>query len=128
VPRFEGSEHVLVSRPEPGVAVLELARGKVNAIDHAPGRRGHLPGPGRAGGGRRTRRTAATAVRLARSIAANDRDALTLAKQSLDGCEPLDLERGYRLEQTFTVRLSEHASSKEAVAGRMAELGMHPSP
>ncbi|WP_433502032.1 enoyl-CoA hydratase-related protein [Pseudonocardia halophobica] len=255
MPRFEGSEHVLVSRPEPGVAVLELARGKVNAIDHAfyaelgevfdavsadeeircavlTGR-GHvfcagndlrdfaamdarhgeehmrtvrrcfsallecavpvvaavngpalgsglglvascdlvvaseratfgLPemGVGVLGGGRFTARMlpqqavrrlfftaepvdAATfrdwgapaevvaheellpaALRLARSVAAKDRHALTLAKQSLNGCEPLDLERGYRLEQTFTVRLSEHASSRDAVAGRMAELGM----
>jgi enoyl-CoA hydratase len=62
------------------------------------------------------------AMQRARSIAAKSRYAITLAKQSLNGCEPLDLKRGYELEQTFTVRLSEHPDSKTAVETRIAEM------
>ncbi|MCF7553475.1 enoyl-CoA hydratase-related protein [Pseudonocardia sp. WMMC193] len=50
------------------------------------------------------------ALRLARSVAAKDRSAVILAKQSLNGCEPLDLQAGYRFEQTFTVRMIERRS------------------
>lgn len=64
----------------------------------------------------------ATAMARARSIAAKSRYALTLAKQSLNGCEDLDLKRGYELEQTFTVRLSEHPDSKAAVEARIAQM------
>jgi enoyl-CoA hydratase/carnithine racemase len=63
-----------------------------------------------------------TALTRARSIASKSRYALTLAKQSLNGCEGMDLKRGYELEQTFTVRLSEHPDSKTAVEARMAAL------
>ncbi|MET3862603.1 enoyl-CoA hydratase [Dietzia sp. 2505] len=63
-----------------------------------------------------------TAMARARSIAEKSRHALVLAKQSLNGCEDLDLRRGYELEQSFTVRLSEHPDSKAALASRMAEL------
>ncbi len=63
-----------------------------------------------------------TALERARCIAAKSRLALTLAKQSLNGCEPLDLKRGYELEQTFTIRLSDHPDSKAAVEARMTEL------
>lgn len=63
-----------------------------------------------------------TALTRARRIAEKSRHALTLAKQSLNGCEALDLKRGYEYEQTFTVRLSDHPDSKHAVEGRMAEL------
>ncbi|MFN3599936.1 MAG: enoyl-CoA hydratase-related protein [Dietzia sp.] len=63
-----------------------------------------------------------TAMMRARSIAAKSRHALVLAKQSLNGCEGLDLRSGYELEQSFTVRLSEHPDSKAALASRMAEL------
>ncbi|SNT46829.1 enoyl-CoA hydratase-related protein [Rhodococcoides kyotonense] len=62
------------------------------------------------------------AMQRARSIAAKSRYAIALAKQSLNGCESLDLKRGYELEQTFTVRLSEHPDSKAAVEARMAEM------
>lgn len=63
-----------------------------------------------------------TALTRARSIASKSRYALTLAKQSLNGCEGMDLKRGYELEQTFTVRLSEHPDSKTAVEARMTAL------
>lgn len=62
------------------------------------------------------------AMSRARVIAAKSRYALTLAKQSLNGCEDVDLKRGYELEQTFTVRLSEHPDSKKAVEARIAEM------
>lgn len=62
------------------------------------------------------------AMQRARTIAAKSRYAITLAKQSLNGCESLDLKRGYELEQTFTVRLSEHPDSKTAVETRMAQM------
>lgn len=45
-----------------------------------------------------------------------------LAKQSLNGCEDLDIRRGYELEQSFTVRLSEHPDSKTAVEAQVADL------
>ncbi|OZE23534.1 crotonase [Rhodococcus sp. 05-2255-1e] len=58
----------------------------------------------------------------ARSIAAKSRYAIMLAKQSLNGCEGLDLKRGYELEQTFTVRLSEHPDSKTAIEKTVADM------
>lgn len=62
------------------------------------------------------------ALERAEVIASRSRYALTLAKQSLNGCEGLDLRRGYELEQSFTVRLSEHPDSKTAVEQRLAEM------
>ncbi len=63
-----------------------------------------------------------TAMTRARTIAAKSRYALTLAKQSLNGCESMDLKRGYELEQSYTLRLSEHPDSKIAVEARIAEM------
>ncbi|NRI67106.1 crotonase [Rhodococcus sp. MS16] len=63
-----------------------------------------------------------TAMDRARSIASKSRYALTLAKKSLNGCEGMDLKRGYELEQNFTVQLSEHPDSKGAVEARIAAL------
>ncbi|WP_207835489.1 enoyl-CoA hydratase-related protein [Williamsia soli] len=68
------------------------------------------------------------AMSRARVIAAKSRYALTLAKQSLNGCEDVDLKRGYELEQTFTVRLSEHPDSKKAVEARIAEMAKGKKP
>ncbi|AWH92948.1 crotonase [Dietzia lutea] len=62
------------------------------------------------------------ALERAEVIASRSRYALTLAKQSLNGCEGLDLRRGYELEQTFTVRLSEHPDSTTAVEQRLAAI------
>ena len=70
----------------------------------------------------------AIAMARARSIAAKSRHAIVLAKQSLNGCEDLDLKRGYELEQTFTVRLSEHPDSKKAVEARIAEMSKGKKP
>jgi enoyl-CoA hydratase len=47
-------------------------------------------------------RLAATARELAAQIAAKDPDVIRLAKQSLNGIEPVDLRRSYRYEQGFT--------------------------
>ena len=62
------------------------------------------------------------ATARARSIAEKSRHAIVLAKQSLNGCEDLDIRRGYELEQSFTVRLSEHPDSKTAVEAQVADL------
>jgi enoyl-CoA hydratase len=48
----------------------------------------------------------ATARELAAKIAAKDGDILRLAKQSLNGIEPVDLRRSYRYEQGFTFELN----------------------
>lgn len=62
------------------------------------------------------------ATTRARTIAEKSRHAIVLAKQSLNGCEDLDVRRGYELEQSFTVRLSEHPDSKTAVEAQVAGL------
>ncbi|WP_285184524.1 enoyl-CoA hydratase-related protein [Rhodococcus sp. MEB041] len=62
------------------------------------------------------------AMMRARSIAAKNRYAVTLAKQSLNGCESLDLKRGYELEQSFTVRLADNPHAKAAVDARIEQL------
>lgn len=62
------------------------------------------------------------ATARARSIAEKSRHAIVLAKQSLNGCEDLDIRRGYELEQSFTVRLSEHPDSKTALEAQVADL------
>ncbi|MBM7415836.1 MULTISPECIES: hypothetical protein [Nocardiaceae] len=64
----------------------------------------------------------AVAMMRARSIAAKNRYAVTLAKQSLNGCESLDLKRGYELEQSFTVRLADDPHAKAAVTARIEQL------
>lgn len=68
------------------------------------------------------------AMTRARTIAAKDRRAVTLAKQSLNACESLDLKRGYEAEQTFTVRLSDHPEAKAAVRRRIDKLTRKVSP
>jgi enoyl-CoA hydratase len=62
------------------------------------------------------------AMSRARSVAAKSRHVITLAKQSLNACEDLDVKSGYELEQGYTVRLSEHPDSKIAVEARIAEM------
>lgn len=62
------------------------------------------------------------ALERAEVIASRSRYALTLAKQSLNSCEGLDVRRGYELEQSFTVRLSEHPDSKAAVEKTIAAM------
>jgi enoyl-CoA hydratase len=47
----------------------------------------------------------AAARALAAEIAAKDGQAIRLAKQSLNGIEPLDIRRSYRFEQGFTYEL-----------------------
>jgi enoyl-CoA hydratase/carnithine racemase len=49
-------------------------------------------------------RAAARAV--AGEIAAKDPDIIRLAKQSLNGIDPVDLRRSYRYEQGFTFELN----------------------
>lgn len=62
------------------------------------------------------------ALERAEGIAGRSRYALTLAKQSLNGCEGMEIRRGYELEQSFTLRLSEHPDSKAAVEARLAAM------
>ena len=47
-------------------------------------------------------------------IAAKSREALRLAKQALNGIEPLDLEKAYRWEQGFTFEMYLHEDSQKA--------------
>jgi enoyl-CoA hydratase len=51
---------------------------------------------------------------LAAKIAAKSPRAVRLAKQSLDGIEPVDLKRSYRFEQGFTLELYTSPDSQEA--------------
>jgi enoyl-CoA hydratase len=51
---------------------------------------------------------------LAATIAAKSPRAARLAKQSLDGIEPLDLKKAYRFEQGFTLELYTSPDSQEA--------------
>jgi enoyl-CoA hydratase len=51
---------------------------------------------------------------LADSIAAKSPKAVRLAKESLNGIEPLDFKRSYRFEQGFTLELYSSPDSQEA--------------
>jgi enoyl-CoA hydratase len=55
-----------------------------------------------------------TARALAAKIAAKSPRAVRLAKQSLDGIEPLDVKKSYRFEQGFTLELYTSPDSQEA--------------
>ena len=55
------------------------------------------------------------AKRLARRAASFSPTAVRLAKQILDRIETMDLQPGYAFEQGFTVRMSGHPDSKEAL-------------
>ena len=48
----------------------------------------------------------AAAGRLAAEIAAKDPAVIRLAKQSLNGIDPVDVKRSYRYEQGFTFELN----------------------
>jgi enoyl-CoA hydratase len=47
-------------------------------------------------------------------IAAKSRRALVLAKESLNGLEPRDVDHGYRFEQGFTLEMYLHPDSQKA--------------
>lgn len=51
---------------------------------------------------------------LARTIAAKSPRAMRLAKESLNGIEPVDIKRSYRFEQGFTFELYTSPDSQEA--------------
>jgi enoyl-CoA hydratase len=55
-----------------------------------------------------------TARRIAESIAAKSPRAVRLAKESLNGIEPLDVKKSYRFEQGFTLELYTSPDSQEA--------------
>jgi enoyl-CoA hydratase len=55
-----------------------------------------------------------TARALAASIAKKSPRAVRLAKESVNGIEPLDLKKSYRFEQGFTLELYASPDSKEA--------------
>jgi enoyl-CoA hydratase len=48
----------------------------------------------------------AAARELAETIAAKDPEVIRLAKQSLNGIDPVDVKRSYRYEQGFTYELN----------------------
>ena len=54
------------------------------------------------------------AQRLAEEIAAKDPDVIRLAKQSLNGIDPVDVKRSYRFEQGFTFELNLSGVSDQA--------------
>lgn len=54
------------------------------------------------------------ARKLARKIAQKNPVAIRMAKEALNGIEPVDLERNYRYEQGFTFEISHLADSEEA--------------
>ena len=56
-----------------------------------------------------------TAKTMARKIAGFSPTAVRLAKQILNRIETMDLKTGYEFEQGFTVRMSGHPDSKEAL-------------
>jgi enoyl-CoA hydratase/carnithine racemase len=57
-----------------------------------------------------------TALACAQRIAGHSPTAVRLAKQILNRIEDMDLKSGYAFEQGFTVRMSGHPDSKEALA------------
>ena len=70
---------------------------------------------------------AGAARQLAAKIAAKSPRALRIAKQALDGIEPVDIKRSYRFEQGFTFEMYSSPDSQEArdafVEGREASFG-----
>jgi enoyl-CoA hydratase len=56
----------------------------------------------------------AEARAFAALIASKSRRALTLAKESLNGLEPRDVDHGYRFEQGFTLEMYLHPDSQKA--------------
>lgn len=57
----------------------------------------------------------AEALRLARRINGFSPTAITIAKRILDRIETMDLRAAYEYEQGFTVQMSGHPDSKEAL-------------
>jgi len=55
-----------------------------------------------------------TAMDYAKTIAAKSRDALRIAKQSLNGIEPFDVDASYRWEQGFTFEMYMHEDSQKS--------------
>jgi enoyl-CoA hydratase len=53
---------------------------------------------------------------FAAAIASKSRTALRLAKEALNGIEPVDVDRAYRFEQGFTLEMYMHEDSREARA------------
>lgn len=53
-----------------------------------------------------------TAMSLARTIAAKDSLGLRFAKESMNGIEPVDLEKNYRFEQGFTFEITQLRTSQ----------------
>jgi enoyl-CoA hydratase len=68
-----------------------------------------------------------TARELAEEIAAKDPAVIRLAKQSLNGIDPVDVKRSYRYEQGFTFELNLAGAGERArrafVDGRGSDPG-----
>jgi len=54
------------------------------------------------------------AMAYAKTLAEKSRDALRIAKQALNGIEPLDVEAAYRWEQGFTFEMYMHEDSQKS--------------
>jgi len=68
------------------------------------------------------------AMGYAKTLAQKSRDALCIAKQALNGIEPLDVEAAYRWEQGFTFEMYMHEDSQKArdafvKTGKAADYG-----
>ena len=55
-----------------------------------------------------------TAMELAEKIASKSSRALRLAKQALNGIEPIDIKKSYRFEQGFTFEMYTSPDSQES--------------
>lgn len=62
----------------------------------------------------------ATALDLARQVAAKGAIALRFAKEALNGCEELPLSAGYAYEQMFTLRLGETDEARQTLLASLA--------
>jgi enoyl-CoA hydratase len=67
-----------------------------------------------------------TALALAADIAAKDPLVIRLAKESLNGIDPWDVNRSYRYEQGFTFELSLSGAGDRARAEFIADSERHP--
>jgi enoyl-CoA hydratase/carnithine racemase len=103
-----GARHLARMAPQPLVRRMFFTGAHVSAADFA------------ANGGAiivaETGRLMETATDYAAKIAGHSPTAVRLAKQILNRIEDMDLKSGYAFEQGFTVQMSGHPDSKEALA------------
>jgi enoyl-CoA hydratase/carnithine racemase len=103
-----GARHLARIAPQPLVRRMFFTGAHVSAVDFA------------ASGGAiviaDSGRPIETATEYAKKIAGHSPTAVRLAKHILNRIEDMDLQSGYAFEQGFTVKMSGHPDSKEALA------------